>query len=85
MKVRYDGDVDALYVPLRPETPVSRSVVVDANRVVDLDASGDAVGIEVLGASHGLRLTDLTDQYGLGRFSAELLLVQTAARPTPGH
>jgi uncharacterized protein YuzE len=85
MKIRYDTDVDALYVPLRPETPVSRSAVVDANRVVDLDDAGEAVGIEVLGASHGLRLTDLADRYGLGRFAEELLLVQTAARPTLGH
>ena len=85
MKVRYDNDVDALYVPLRPETPVSRSVVVDANRVVDLDESGDAVGIEVLGASHGLRLTDLADRYGLGRYTEALLLVETAARPAKGH
>lgn len=85
MKVRYDTDVDALYVPLRPETPVARSVVVDANRVVDLDDTGEAVGIEVLGASHGVRLTDLTDRYGLGRFSEDLLLVQSAARPPKHH
>jgi uncharacterized protein YuzE len=85
MKVRYDTDVDALYVPLRPDVPVSRSVVVDANRVVDLDETGEAVGIEVLGASHGLRLTDLADRYGLGRFTEALLMVQTAARPAPGH
>jgi uncharacterized protein YuzE len=85
MKIRYDNEVDALYVPLRQDRPVARSVVVDVNRVVDLDASGEAVGIEVLGASHGLRLTDLTDRYGLGEFAEALLLVETAARPAKGH
>ena len=85
MKVRYDNEVDALYVPVRQGTPVSRSIAVDVNRVVDLDASGQAVGIEVLGASHGLRLTDLADRYGLAEFAEALLLVETAARPPKHH
>src|SRR5205823_13149460 len=84
MKVRYDNEVNALYVPVRQGVPVARSVVVDANRVVDLDASGQAVGIEVLGASHGFQLTDLADRYGLAEFAEDLLLVETAARP-PKH
>jgi uncharacterized protein YuzE len=84
VKVRYDGEVDALYVPVR-DGQIARSVVVDSNRVVDLDESGNAVGIEVLAASYGLQLVDLADRFDLGAFAQDLLLVQTAARPAKGH
>lgn len=38
-------------IPVGHGVPITRSVVVDEDRVVDLDALGHAVGIEVLGAS----------------------------------
>jgi uncharacterized protein YuzE len=84
VKVRYDSEVDALYVPVR-DGEVARSVVVDPNRVVDLDESGKAVGIEVLAASYGLRLVDLADRFELESFAQDLMLVETAARPAKGH
>ena len=50
MKIEYDLDVDALYVYLR-EVEVARSVEPDDGVIVDLDESGDVVGVEFLHAS----------------------------------
>lgn len=65
MRVLYDAAVDALYLPFRRGARVSKSVVVDDKRIMDLDDRGNPVGIEILGASHGVRLGDLTEEYGL--------------------
>jgi uncharacterized protein YuzE len=65
VKSTYDDQADALYVALRENVPVARSVLVDDDRVVDVDDQGEAVGIEVLGASHGVRLTDLVERFRL--------------------
>jgi len=40
--------------------------------VVDVDEHGAAVGIEVLGASEDVRLTDLVDRFGLREFEESL-------------
>ena len=50
MKIEYSADVDALYVYLQ-EVEVARSVEPDDGIVVDLDESGDVVGVELLDAS----------------------------------
>lgn len=44
---------------------MDRSVVVDVKRIVDLDERGTPVGIEIMGASHGVQLSDLVEEYGL--------------------
>lgn len=43
----YDGDADALYYRLSGE-PVARTVSIGDRVMVDVDAAGQAVGIEVL-------------------------------------
>lgn len=49
MRINYDAEADALYVGLRAEGgEVLRTRELDAATLVDLDASGDLVGIEVL-------------------------------------
>ncbi len=66
MKVEYDAAVDALYIHVQERgVPVERSVVVDEGRVIDLDAAGNAVGIELLDVSEGVRLLDLVKRFGL--------------------
>ncbi len=66
MKVLYDREADALYVPLQKRgTAVHRSVFVDDATTVDLDIRGEPVGIEVLGASHGVRLLNLVERFDL--------------------
>jgi uncharacterized protein YuzE len=52
VRFEYHPDVDALYVHLRPESPRAESeggsqVVVGDHMVVDLDADGVPVGIDI--------------------------------------
>jgi uncharacterized protein YuzE len=64
VRVLYENEGDALYIPLRGRrAKVERSVCVDDRRVVDLGPGGEPVGVEVLGASLGVRLRDLTARF----------------------
>ena len=57
MLVRYDAEVDALYVKLR-EGKSKRTKELDSfgNRMVDYDAQGNVLGVEFLFASRGIDL-----------------------------
>ena len=46
--------------------------MVEVDRVIDVDVEGSAIGIEVLGASHGVRLLDLVDEFGLQGYVSHL-------------
>lgn len=72
MRSTYDDEADALYVCLKEGVAVDRSIVVDGERVVDVDRSGEPIGIEVIGASEGVALTDLIERFGLDRFRSHL-------------
>lgn len=51
----YDPSVDALYLCARPGTDVRETVEVDPRVLVDRDAEGVAIGVELLGAArHGI-------------------------------
>jgi uncharacterized protein YuzE len=50
MRAKYDPEVDILYLRLS-EAPVTESESVEPNLVVDRDAEGRVVGIEVLWVS----------------------------------
>lgn len=65
MRVLYDAAVDALYLPFRRGARVTHSVVVDAKRTIDMDERGKPVGVEIMGASHGVALGDLVQEYNL--------------------
>jgi uncharacterized protein YuzE len=68
VKISYDDEADALYVFLRggiTDASVARSTIVDDARVVDFAEDGTPIGIEHLGASMGVHLTDLTERLGL--------------------
>jgi uncharacterized protein YuzE len=84
MRYTYDDEADALYVHLREENhaSVARSVVVDEGRVMDLDRQGDPVGIEILGASGGVHLSDLVDRFRLQDWTVHLRQLEaTQFRP----
>lgn len=51
MQYEYDNEADALYV-LVNEAIVARTVNVDEMTLIDVDARGETVGIEILAASH---------------------------------
>lgn len=48
MLVTYDTLVDAMYIKLKPEAVVAKTVELDDSAILDLDKQGDLVGIEVL-------------------------------------
>jgi addiction module HigA family antidote len=56
--IHYDPEIDALYVDLaeRRDGDVERTIELDPRRLVDYDATGDALGVEFLWASEGLDL-----------------------------
>lgn len=81
MLVSYDSSADAVYIYLRENPSVARSVVVDENRVVDLDDSDSVVGIEILSASAGFELDDIIDRFQLTDRKQELLQAAREFRP----
>jgi uncharacterized protein YuzE len=48
MNLTWDTESDALYIRLRDPQSVSRTVQLDAGTLVDLDRSGEAIGIQVI-------------------------------------
>jgi uncharacterized protein YuzE len=60
MKIEYSKKADALYVYFR-EVEVAQSKEIQEGVVVDFDAQGQIVGIEVLDASVRVGLRDLVN------------------------
>lgn len=61
MHVQYDSEADAVYVRLREPIGELKSRPVDDARIVDYDAEGQVVGVELLDASHGIDLEGLPE------------------------
>ena len=59
MKVRYDPEADALYIRLREGT-IAETEEVSAGVMLDVDAEGNPVGLEILNASRRLGQQPLT-------------------------
>ena len=81
MLVTYDSSADALYNYVRRDGEVARSIIVDDERVVDVDAAGKVVGIEILTPSTGLKLVDIIDRFDLQQMREELLQAAEEFRP----
>lgn len=77
MRVLYDAAVDALYLPFHRGARVGRSIVIDAKRIVDLDERGNPVGVEIMGASHGVQLSDLVEEYGLQDWAPDFPAIES--------
>lgn len=77
MRVLYDAAVDALYLPFRRGARVDHSIVLDDKRILDFDERGNAVGVEILGASHGVRLSDLVEEYGLQDWAPDFPAIES--------
>ena len=58
MKLEYDRQADAIYIRLR-EAEVENTRELDDHVIIDLDANGRMVGIELLFVSDYLRPEDL--------------------------
>lgn len=66
----YDPEADAIYVYL-VEAPVARTRMLDDFRNVDLDGEGGVVGVEFLGVSSGIDLTDIPSRPEVERLIEE--------------
>jgi len=58
MKLHYYPETDSLYIELSPKPSIDSREIADG-MVVDVDAHGDPVGIDIDGASRKLDLTTL--------------------------
>lgn len=81
MLVTYDSSADALYIYVRRDTRVARSMLIDDGRVVDLDESDNVAGIEIISPSAGFDLEDIIEQFHLEGLREELLQAAQEFRP----
>ena len=72
MKIEYDQEANALYITLREALVATTNEVTD-NLIIDVDADGSPIGIEILGVRQLLRPEDLS------RLTVENLLAESAA------
>jgi uncharacterized protein YuzE len=72
-----DNEADAAYITIARDD-VARSAKLDENRIVDYDASGAVVGIELLNVSRGVDLRDLPHRETLADLLGEKHIRQVA-------
>ena len=61
MQVQYDPEADAIYIELRESEGAVENDQLDDRRMVDYDARGEAVGVELLFVSEGVDLEGLPE------------------------
>ena len=72
MELKYDLNVGALYIRLTDQA-VARTREIDDNTVVDIDAHGGIVGIEVISIGHPWALDDVLRDYAIPSAAAAQL------------
>lgn len=80
MRLDYDLDADALYIKVT-DNPVARTVDVDTETLVDEDADGRLVGIEVISFRRLWPLTEILAQYEMT--DADVAQLRALFRPGP--
>ena len=80
MRLEYDPEADAAYITLREGVPFAFTLNRDDARNIDYGPDNLPIGVEFLGVSHGVDLTDLP-QRGLGA-AAGLIGREAAADQT---
>jgi uncharacterized protein YuzE len=70
MRLDYDPEADAAYVALRDVAQVERTMALDDHRLIDYVGT-QAVGVELLAVSRGVRLDDLPERDAIARLLAE--------------
>lgn len=66
MELKYDREVDAVYIRLR-QAPYAFGHNLDFERRIDFGPDGKPMGIELLGVSHGVNVDGLPDAEGVER------------------
>ena len=72
MKVTYDQQADALYIEL-DDTPVVRTVHIDRGTLVDLDAQGQLIGVELVRPARPWPLATILKQFPVDPTRARIL------------
>jgi uncharacterized protein YuzE len=62
--ISYSRESNAVYIQL-PDEEITRTQAIDDARIVDYDAKGGVVGVEILGASAGIDLRELPERQRL--------------------
>lgn len=70
MRLKYDKEVDALYVYLC-DLPFGYNRILDEQRVVDYAEDHQPIGVEFLNVSHGVDVRDVPEQAAIGRMLQE--------------
>jgi uncharacterized protein YuzE len=79
MKVTYDQQADALYVEL-DDAPVIRTVHIDRGTLVDLNAQGHLIGVELIRSARPWPLAMILNRFPVDPTSARILrLLERAA------
>lgn len=68
----YDTDADAAYIRLS-DHKVARTAEIDSGTLVDLDADGQVVGVEVIGPRRDWPLQQILDKFPVGSTASALL------------
>jgi len=68
---QYDDEADAIYVRLS-DSPLVRTIIVDDQRNIDIAGDGSAVGVEFLGVSGGVDLSDIPERATVERLITQL-------------
>jgi uncharacterized protein YuzE len=80
MKATYDREADALYVYVAPDRgPIARTVRMTDDVMVDIDADGQIVGVEVLHAAAMPDLAGTLAQFKITFRDIEMTFIGEAA------
>ena len=72
MKIRYTASADAIYIELS-DALIVRTDHIEPGTLVDVDGSGQAVGIELLQPARQWPLDEVVDQYQLSKEDSQIL------------
>jgi uncharacterized protein YuzE len=81
VEIRYDREADALYVTFIRDVAVARTDQVDDGTLVDVDADGRPIGIEVIRPSRAWALDEVLTRYSVEEDDA-VTLRQLFGSPT---
>ena len=73
MRLTYDETADALYIYVREGQKVARTEMIDGGTLVDVDASGDLIGIEVLAPARDWPLDEIMERFAFEPVAALML------------
>jgi uncharacterized protein YuzE len=71
MRLTYDPEADAVYIYLREDVPFAFNYNLDDGRNISYGPDEKPIGVELLGVSQGVDLTDLPCRAAIARLLAD--------------